>query len=211
MAGLDAAHRPVIASVGQWIERNEIITPVDLAERAARVSLDDLPRLGAHIGRLTMVSISFSPVAAALSTQIAARLGLEGAQCEATTPGGHTPQWAATRAAAEIATGQLGATVIVGAEATRSMRASRLGADLLDPSSSPNEGPEPSDTQVGLGLGDMLSKSERAAGLMRPAEICPIFESALSHDAGRSPAEQRQHVGDILARFTRVAAENPYA
>ncbi|NQZ96782.1 MAG: acetyl-CoA acetyltransferase [Myxococcales bacterium] len=211
MAGLDAAHTPVIASVGQSIERQEIVTPVDLAERAARVILDDVPRLGAHIDRLTMVSVSFSPVAAAPSTQIAARLGLGGAQCEVTTPGGHTPQWAVTRAAAEIANGQLDATLIVGAEATRSMRASRPGADFLDPSSSPNEDSETSDTQVGLGLGDMLSRSERAAGLMRPAEIYPIIESALAHAAGRSPAEQRQHVGDILARFTRVAAENPYA
>ena len=62
------------------------------------------------------------PLLAPMS-EIAGRLGLDGVQREVTTAGGHTPQWAVTRAAAEIAQGERNATLIVGAEATRSMRA----------------------------------------------------------------------------------------
>ena len=211
MADFDAARTPVIASVGQSIEREEIVTPVDLAERAAETLLEEVPRLRERIERLTTVAVSFSPIGAAPSTELAARLGLHGVRCELTTPGGHTPQWAVTRAAADIEKGELGAALIVGAEATRSMRAADPGADFLDPATSGRGAPETSDAQVGLELGGMVSKAEQAAGLVRPAEIYPMFESALAHAAGRSPAEQREHLGRILARFTAVAAENPYA
>ncbi len=210
MSKIDASRIPVLASVGQSIERTEIVTPVDLAARAARTALDAAPRLANRIDVLTMIGVSFSPIVAAPATDVVKQLGLSNVRCEVTTAGGHSPQWSVTRAAAAIAKGELTATLIVGAEATRSMRAQDSGADFLSAVGKTEKNRE-ADPEVGLSLTGMVSEAEIAGGMMRPAEVYPLFESAVAHAAGRSPAEQREHLGTVLAPFTRVAARNPYA
>jgi len=207
----NASRIPVIASVGQSIERNEIVTSIDLATRAARSALDAAPRLTKFVDTVTMIAVSFSPIVTAPATGVAKRLGLEDARCEVTTPGGHSPQWAVTRAASAVASGQLNAALIVGAESTRSMLASNAEADFLSALGRAEENEATADPEVGVSTRGMVSDAERAGGLRRAAEVYPLFESALSHAAGRSNAEQRAHLGPMLAPFSRVAANNPYA
>jgi len=207
----DTSRIPVIASVGQSIERNEIVSAVDLAARAARSALAETPRLANHIETLTMIAVSFSPIVTAPATGVAKRIGLANAHCEVTTPGGHSPQWAVTRAAQAIAAGELSATLIVGAEATRSMLASNSEADFLSALGRKEENEPAPDPEVGVSTRGMVSDAERAGGMRRAAEVYPLFESALAHAAGRSNAEQRAYLGPLLAPFTRVAAGNPYA
>jgi acetyl-CoA C-acetyltransferase len=48
-------------------------------------------------------------------------------------------------------------------------------------------------------------------GIALPVNIYPLFENALAAHYGRTPVEQRRHIGALMARFTRVAAANPYA
>ena len=207
----DASRIPVLASVGQSIERSEIVTSTDLATRAARAAFDLAPRLADRVDQLTAVAVSFSPILTAPASAVAKQLGLENTRCEVTTPGGHSPQWAVTRAAAAIAAGELTATLIVGAEATRSMRAGDSGADFLSALGRKEENEATPDPEVGVSTQGMVSDAEREGGLRRAAEVYPLFENALARAAGRSPAEQRTHLGRVLAPFTQVAARNPYA
>jgi acetyl-CoA C-acetyltransferase len=44
-----------------------------------------------------------------------------------------------------------------------------------------------------------------------PTTVFPVFESAMAAEAGRTLAEQRAHDASFMARFTEVAATNPYA
>jgi len=208
---IDPARTPVLVGLGQSIEREALVSVVDLTERAACAAFEDAPGLADHLERLTTVSAVFSPSGKAPSTALAGRLGLSGVRCETTTPGGNTPQWLVTRAAEEIAAGRLRATLVVGAEATRSMRAADPDAGFLGAWRSKGADEREPEPVVGPSMEGVLSEAEVAAGLVRPAEVYPVFEDALAASVGRPPAEQRQHLGRLLACFTRVAAGNPFA
>ena len=80
MSGVDAERTPVIAGVGQAICREELVTTIEMAERAARAALDDAPGLADRIDRVTMVAVSFSPIDTAPATALAGVLGLQAAR-----------------------------------------------------------------------------------------------------------------------------------
>ncbi len=182
----DPARTPVLVGLGQSIERRGLVTVVDLTERAARAAFADAPGLSSRIDRVTTVAAIFSPCGKAPSTELASRLGLSGVRCETTTAGGNTPQWLVTRAAAEIAAGTLRATLVVGAEATRSMRTANPDADFLAASrAGGSEAIEP-EPVVGPSMHGVLTGAEVAAGLMRPAEVYPVFDSALAAAASKA-------------------------
>jgi acetyl-CoA C-acetyltransferase len=195
---------PVVIASGQSIERQELVTPVDLMVRACEAAFADAPRLRGSVERLSVVSI-MTPTGPAPATELADRLGIEGAICETTTIGGNTPQWLVSRAASAIAAGSLAVTVIAGAEALRSHRARRAAG--LPPAGLVGHPPDPA-------VGDQLpgtGPAESAIGLFLPIHIYPIFESVIAARAGRSDAAHRQAIGQLFSPFTEVAAENPYA
>lgn len=198
---------PVIAAVGQVVERDHIASALDLAERAARQALDTAPGLASRIQQLSVVGI-LSRVGRAPAGDLAARLHLDPARRETTTIGGNTPQWLVGRAAAAIAAGELDAALIAGAE---SMRSERLVRDRgSDPRATPrgdNGEPDPVVGDARPGVGD----AELAAGLVLPAHIYPLLESVLAARAQRSFAEHRAELGRIMAPFTEVAAKHPCA
>ena len=210
MSSPDPERTPVVIAVGQSIERETIVTGVDLAVRAARAALDEAEGIATSIDRLTYIAMSFSRMPGAPASQTADALGLRDVACEVTTAGGQAPQWAVTRAATEISAGSLRGTLIVGAEATRSMRAANPGAHFLSALGDGREDEE-RDPVVGISTNGMLGEAEIGAQLARPAEVYPLYESVVAHTAGRSPAEQREHLGALLAPFTEVAAANPFA
>ena len=115
----DPARVPVIAAVGQAIERDEPVGPIDLAERGARAALEAARGLAPRIGLVSVVGI-LSPVGPSPAGDLSARLGVEPARVETTTIGGNTPQWLVNRAASEIAAGRLDVALVAGAEAMRS-------------------------------------------------------------------------------------------
>jgi len=212
----DPTRIPVLVGVGQSIEREGRTDVIELAERAARAAFADAPGLERRIERLSMVGVSFSRVGGAPASQVAERLGLRAVRCEVTTPGGNTPQWLVNRAAREIAAGQLGGTLICGAEATRSLRLADPDADFLSAgrrsaNRNADRGEDEADPVVGPSVRGLLGPAEIQAKLLRPAEIYPIFESVLAARAGCPPAAWREHLGRWLTRFTEVAANNPYA
>jgi len=204
----DASRIPVVIGVGQAIEREKSVDAVEMAVRAARAAFEDAPGLADQIQRLSMVAVSFSPSSAAPATEAAQRLGLRDLHAEVTTPGGNAPQWLVTRAAAEIAAGQLETTLILGGEATRSVRARDPEASHLAATA---EGPDGQAADPVVGVALQPAPAEMQAKLYEPAEVYPMLESARAHAAGRSNAEQRAFLAPLMARFSEVAASNPFA
>jgi acetyl-CoA C-acetyltransferase len=204
---MDAERTPVVIASGQTLERDDYVTPLDLAERAASIALDAGDRgSGALRGRTERVSVvnMLSPGGPSPASMLATRLGLRRAtRCETTTVGGNTPQWLVTRAARDIAAGTLtGATLIVGAETMRSARSQPTFPPAADGFS-----PDPVIGEDRPGIGP----AETAVGVLAPAHVYPLFESVLAARAGRSFAEQRAFLGRLLAPFTEVAAKHPHA
>lgn len=207
---MDTARTPVIAATGQAIERDEPVAAIDLATRAAESALASSPALRGRIQRISVVDIVFSPAGGRPASDLARRLGLDDVRAEVSFAGGNTPQWLVTRAAAAIAAGELDTTLIAGAEALRSLRATDPGREFMGGSRRPTpEGPQ--DERVGPSIRDSVGKAEVAAGLFRPAHVYPLFENALAHREGRSFEQQRRHLAPVMSSFSRVAAGHPYA
>ncbi len=201
----DPERIPVVIASGQSIERVELVTPVDLMERACQAAFADVPRLRDGIERLSVVNI-MTRSGPAPATELARRIGLEPATCEVTTIGGNSPQWLVSRAASDIAGGSLSATVIAGAEAIRSSRARRavglprdVGVAELPPD------PMVGDDLPGIG------PAESAIGLMAPVHVYPLFESVVAARAGHDAPTHRAAIGELFAPFTKVAEAHPYA
>lgn len=209
---VDPTRIPVVVGVGQSLEREALTDVVELAARAGRESFRDAPGLEGQIDRLSMVGVSFSKAGARVASDVARALGLEDVACEVTTPGGNTPQWLVNRAGEEIAAGRLGTTLIVGAEATRSMRLRDRDADFLRVAVEPAaEGAGEADPVVGASLQGMVGRAEIEARLLRPADVYPVFESVLAARAGASLSTWRERIAAFYARGSEVAAKHPFA
>lgn len=209
---IDPTRTPVLIGIGQSIERDAITNSVELAVRASEAALFEAPDLRDKVQRLSLVAVSFSPVGPTPASDIARALGLREAECETTTAGGSTPQWLMNRACEQIANGELETTLIVGAEATRSMRLADPGQDFILMSTqqaSKTEGPR--DIVVGTSIRGMVGKALGEAGLLRPAEVYAVLENALSAKMGMSPAEARARIAVFYSRASEMAARNPYA
>lgn len=196
----DPARLPVIVGVGQSIERDEVVSCLDLMERAARAALDEAPGLAARIQRVTTVDV-LGDDRRRPASELADRLGLPDGGRERTTVGGNSPQWLVTRTAEDIAAGTLDAALLAGAEAGRSDK-HRQGTDAT--------GDDPPDDLVGLDRSGW-GPGESAIRLLLPIHVYPMFESVRAATAGRTFAEQREWLGRLMAPFTAVAAKHPYA
>jgi len=196
---------PVVIASGQSIERTELVTPVDLMERATEAALADVPGLRGAIGRVSVVN-TLSASGPAPASELADRIGAADATCEVTTIGGNSPQWLVNRAAGEIAAGTLDVTLIAGAEAIRSSRGRRAaGMPRL-----PLDSRFPPDRVVGDD-GPGVGPAESAIGLVLPVHVYPMFESVVAARAGHDAPGHRLAMGRLLAPFTAVAAANPFA
>ena len=209
---IDPTRIPVLVGIGQAIERENVTTAIELACRAARAAFEDAPGLTDKIQRLSMVAVSFSPVGLAPATEVAQGLGLSEVECETTTPGGNSPQWLMNRACHDIASGEIETTLIVGAEATRSMRLADPESDFLRAASQDrSDEAGPRDAVVGASIRGMLGPAEIEANLLRPADTYPIFESAYAAKLGTSAEQSRRRIAAFMTRSSEVAARNPFA
>ena len=209
---LDPKRTPVLVGIGQSIERDAKTNVIELAARAAEAAFKDAPGLREKVQRLSVVGVSFSPVSLTPATEIVEVLGLRDIAREATTPGGNTPQWLMNRACEEIVAGTLETTLIVGAEATRSMRLADPNSDFLSAATqdrSADAGPK--DDVVGVSIRGMVGQAEIEARLVRPADTYPIFESALAAKLGTDAAGSRERIAAFMSRSSEVAAKNPMA
>jgi acetyl-CoA C-acetyltransferase len=201
----DAERIPVVVASGQSIERDGVVNPVELMERACQQALAVVPGLRGAIDRLSVVGV-MTRTGPAPATELARRIGADSATCEVSSIGGNTPQWLVNRASSDIAGGRLSVTVIAGAEAIRSSRARRR-AGLPRNEATTDLPPDPvvGDDLPGVG------PAETAIDLLLPVHVYPLFESVVASRAGHDAPAHRGAMGRLFAPFTAVAARNPYA
>ena len=97
--------------------------------------------------------------------------------------------------------------ILAGGEARRTRVRARKAEQPLNWPTAP-------ESQTPRIIGDELvlnHPSELARGVMMPVQIYPIFESAIRARSGATPAQHVQRISELWARFSEVAAGNPYA
>jgi acetyl-CoA C-acetyltransferase len=124
--------------------------------------------------------------------------------------GGNSPQMAVNDTAAAIQRGELDVAIVVGAEAVYSRFLARKEGVTQEwtPDSTPIEGPPP--RQIGIDRPG-TSEAELARSLVMPTQVYPIFENALRAASGASIEDHQVKISELWARFSTVAATNPFA
>jgi len=204
---------PVLVGVGQVSERvDDVATapePVELIAEAARRADTD-----AGARRSLLPTVDTVAVVQIVSWRypdpgraVAARLGIAPARSITTTTGGNSPQMLLNHLAGEIQAGRVGAALLCGGDAIDARwRARRDGTWL--------PWPEAPDGRPDLVLGDNRpgnNEAEIAVGLSEPVAVYPLLESALRAEAGETIPQHQERVSELWARFSEVAAANPYA
>jgi acetyl-CoA C-acetyltransferase len=119
--------------------------------------------------------------------------------------GGNTPQTLVNAASRQILAGEIDLVILTGGETTRTRARYRKAS--VEPQW------RTSDTEPVLVSEDltmnMPEELERKIGM--PIQVYPMFETALRAQAGRTIEEHQKHISELWARFSAVAAKNPYA
>ena len=217
-------HRiPVLVGVGQVTQREAdpraALQPLDLMAAAARQAADDSgvgARLLQALDNVTVIRLfadtsprfacpfggSSNPPAS-----VAARIGaMQARQRVYTHPGGNMPQWCLNRLGEAIARGEIGAALVVGAEALATQKAAQRAKIALDWRETPG-GIYETWGVARRGWSDLEDRHGARAAIT----LYPLFENALRGHRGRSIAEHQRAMGTLLARFAAVAATNPLA
>ncbi len=201
----------VIVGVGQYVHRAEgmddALEPVALMGNAIDAAVADADLSSPPSFDSIRVVSSLSWRYGNPAWFLAARLGQSPAELGYTTGGGNTPQRLVNTTALDLAAGKLDVAVLVGGEAWRTrMRARRTGA-ILDWPKAPEDQPP---TMFGGDL-DMTHPAEAERGVYLPVQLYPMFETAVRAASGRTPQEHLEVVTELWARFSEVAAGNPFA
>lgn len=218
---------PVLVGVGQVTQRESdpraALQPLDLMAAAARLASDDSgvgARLLQALDNITVIRLfadtsprfvcpfggSDNPPAS-----VAARIGATQArQLVYTHPGGNMPQWCLNRLGEAIARGEMGAALVVGAEALATQKAAQRAKIDLDWRDSPASMPGGTPEAWGVARRGWSDLEERH-GARAAITMYPLFENAIRGHRGRGIAEHQAAMGTLLARFAAVAATNPLA
>jgi len=222
-ASADDDHTPVLVGCGQITQTEAdpraALGPLDLMARAARQAADDSgagARLLAALDSIAVIRLfaDTSPrFASPFGRQanppqsLALRLGATQArQLVYTHPGGNMPQWCVNRLCEAVARGEVGAALVVGAEALATQKAAQRAGLALDWADDPGGTPEAWGV-ARRGWSDV----EDLHGARAAITMYPMFEHAIRAARGRGLAEHQAAIGVLLARFAAVAAANPLA
>lgn len=202
---------PVIAGAAQVVQR---LAPEQLAGARGPIELmaDAAVAAGADSGRPALLRrAGWVGVAGGYFRHtnpgrlVADQLGAAGAATALSGVSGTAPQDMVSLAAARIAAGQLDVALVLGGEARWShQRLSRAG---LEPSWITEPGTGEPETLSALPP-EMIDEFRQ---LGAPAAAYALFEDRLRVAAGRTVGEHRDHIAGLWARFSAVAATNPYA
>lgn len=141
-----------------------------------------------------------------LPWSVAQRIGADPARLLYGPVGGNTPQMLVNLFFDDIAKGTHDVVLITSCEPIRSQTRALKAGLKLDWAEAAPEAPET------LGKETRYATShEMAHGIALPVNIYPLFENALCAHYGRDPVAHRRAIGELMARFSQVAAANPYA
>jgi acetyl-CoA acetyltransferase len=137
--------------------------------------------------------------------ELSARLGIKPAHASYGPVGGESPIRFIHEAAQRIARGEASVAAICGAEAqATATKANRAGV-ALPWTPFAHDVPEPKRGAV------FQKPMATALGVARPITVYPFYEAATAAHWGQTPREALQESGELWARYSRVASENPNA
>lgn len=200
---------PVIVGIHQFTQRwQDSIAPLEPLKMMAKVSQqaieDTQTDFKKNIDTLYIVNI-FSYTYQDAPGELAELLGINPNQMLYPTEGGNTPQYLIGKACLALEKGESKAVLIAGAEAVYGFKQAQKKGVKLD--WKPRKQPQKIDGEIRVPLNDVESAYE----LYLPANIYPLFETALRANAQRSPETHQVYLGKLYAHFAEVAAKNPLA
>ena len=205
-------HAPLLVGAGQITQRDvepaAALDPIGLMVAAARRAAADAgggDRLLAAVDTVAVVNV-FCRGYANAPRLLAERLGAHPAREITTTVGGNSPQLLVSHVCDAIAAGRVEVALVAGAEAIATVGRARRARVSLDWPAGGDGIPEViGDDRPGT------SDHEIAQGFQLPVQIYPLFENALRARDGLDPATHRARLGELMSRFSAVAAAHPDA
>ena len=230
---------PVLVGCGQTTQREPdpraALAPLDLMARAARLAAADSGAGAALLAALDTVAVirlfadtspRFASPFGRHANPPATLAGLIGAAHVRrriyTHPGGNMPQYCVNRLCQAVSRGEVGAALVVGAEALATQKAAQRAGIALAWGDMPAADPaDPADPATRLPTEDDFepwgvatrgwSDVEERHGARAAITAYPLFENAIRGAQGRSIGQHQAEMGALLARFAAVAAANPLA
>ncbi|MGI9163855.1 MAG: acetyl-CoA acetyltransferase [Mycobacterium sp.] len=198
---------PVLIGAGQINQRDESpdTEPVDLMAAAAREAAD--PRTLAAVDSIRVVNL-LSWRYRDPGLLLAGRVGATSAATRYSGVGGNTPQSLLNQACVDIQAGRSGVVLIAGAETWRTRMRLRARGIRPDWTRQDESVPIPPGGEEKV---PMSGPGEDRIDLDRPSFVYPLFEEALRVANGESMAGHRRRIGQLWARFSSVARNNPHA
>jgi acetyl-CoA C-acetyltransferase len=202
---------PVIVGAGQFLHRpsgvDDALEPAALMAEAVRSAATDAglaaPPDADSVRVVSLLSWRYRNPA----RFVAELLGIDSKELAYTTNGGNTPQTLVNTTAGQIQRGELDVAILTGGEAFRTrMRARRAGIELTWPKAADDDVPVVIGHELKMNLQDEIDR-----GIVQPVQLYPMFETAIRAAAGRSPDEHLAAISELWARFSGVAAANPWA
>jgi acetyl-CoA C-acetyltransferase len=204
--------RPVLVGAAQLIQRDvdlgKLLSPLDMLEAVATSAAEDAGAGRALLERVdtlaTVDGVVWRPKNA--PGMLAERLGLRPRREWVTAIGGEMPLVLVNHLAREIAAGRVGVALVACTHTLRSYQRAQRARQRLDwPKSQVGDAERIGENRRGS------SQGEVDYGLRMPTEVYPIFENALRARRGLDLDAHRSRIGQLMSRFSKVAAENPYA
>tara|TARA_R110000782_G_scaffold14096_3_gene42430 strand:+ start:406 stop:1935 length:1530 start_codon:yes stop_codon:yes gene_type:complete len=213
---------PILVASGQYVFRGEItaetaMSPVDIAAKAAISAINaagaksdlasEIDTIAFIRGFVDSVPGGKGPfgISNNIPRSLAKRIGADPETAIYGREGGHSPQRFVNEFAEKIASGEMSLGLIAGAEATGIMKqANRAGLSL--------DWSETIDGQLDdRGCHWLFTPHEVAHGITFPTQVYPLFENAWRARHKLSVGEHRQLASELFAKFSDVAANNPYS
>lgn len=192
-------------------------SPYDLIAEAGRRALADTgaQALGASIDTIAMLRL-FADTSHRFATKLGAsanpprsvaqRIGIAPTREIYTWNGGNMPQYLVNSFAEQIARGDMKAAIIVGGEALRTQH----GAERASISDKWNEDPGGRPELIGEEKRGWSDHEDRH-GMRAAIAMYPLIENAVRGEKKQDVATHMRAMGELFARFAKVAADNPLA
>ena len=200
---------PVLIGTGQVLQRAE---GLDDARDPVALMVEAITLAASDAGLSSVPNPDAIRVVSLLSWKygnpaqfIAEDLGLTPRELGLSAMGGNTPQTLVNAASRQILAGEIDLVILTGGETTRT-RARYNKAGLTPDWRTTDIAPVPVSEDLTMNMPEELARK-----IMMPIQIYPLFETALRAQAGRSIADHQIHISELYARFSAVAATNPYA
>lgn len=200
---------PVLIGTGQVLQRAE---GLDDARDPVALMVEAISLAASDAGLSSLPNPDAIRVVSLLSWKygnpahfIAEHLGLAPRELGLSAMGGNTPQTLVNAASRQILAGEIDLVILTGGETTRT-RARYNKAGLTPDWRTTDIAPVPVSEDLTMNMPEELARK-----IMMPIQIYPLFETALRAQAGRSVADHQVHISELYARFSAVAATNPYA